>query len=141
MSKKTISVAETLNKLIDEYQLNPNSLSKAINLSQTTVRLLTIGKANITVPIAARLGKFFGPNISFWLNVQLANDIQKASEDKKLLKILSAIPKAQKPTGKKVKAAPKPKTAGKAAKRNNLAEKRKKAAKVPGARPAKGKKK
>ena len=132
MSKKITTVAETLNSLMEAYQLNPNALSKAINLSQTTVRLLSIGKANVTVPIAARLGKYFGQDISFWLNIQLANDIDKASKDKELIKVLKGISKAEKP-----KAAPKAKATGKSAKRNTLAEKRKKAAKVPGARPAK----
>ena len=136
MPKNTLTVAEVLNKLMDEYHLNPNSLSKAINLSQTSVRLLSIGKANITVPIAARLGKFFGQDISFWLNLQLVNDIAKAKDDKKLMKILNGISKAQKP-----KAGAKPKAIGKTAKKNTLAEKRKKAAKVPGARTAKGSKK
>ena len=121
---------------MDAYQLNPNSLSKAIKLSQTTVRLLSIGKANVTVPIAARLGKYFGQDISFWLNIQLANDLIKASNDKNLVKILKGISKAEKPKAAP-KAAPKAKATGKSAKRNNLAEKRKKAAKIPGARPAK----
>ena len=132
MSKKT-TVAETLKNLMEQYQLNPNSLSKAINLSQTTVRLLSIGKANVTVPIAARLAKFFGQDISYWLNIQLANDIDKASNDKELLKVLKGISKAEKPKA----APPKPKATGKSAKRKTLAEKRKKAAKAPGARPAK----
>lgn len=136
MSKNTPTVADVLNKLMDDYKLNPNSLSKAISLSQTSVRLLSLGKANITVSIAARLGKYFGQDIAFWLNLQLANDIAKASNDKQLMKVLKGISKAEKP-----KAGAKPKAIGKTAKRNTLAEKRKKAAKVPGTRTAKGTKK
>ena len=133
MPKNTLSVAEVLNKLMDEYQLNPNSLSRELKLSQTTVRLLSIGKANVTVPIAARLSKYFGQDILYWLHLQLANDIIEAGKDKKLVNALKGISKAQKPKA----GAKKPKAVGKTAKRKTLAEKRKKAAKKPGARPAK----
>jgi plasmid maintenance system antidote protein VapI len=44
---------------MDEYQLNPFALSKAINLSQSAVRQIVLGKTKISVPTALRLSKFF----------------------------------------------------------------------------------
>ena len=141
MAKTTKTPAEVLKSLMEEYQLNPFSLSKAIKINPTTARLLVLGKANITVPIALRLSKFFGQAPNFWLDIQLANDLIKAGNDKKLTEILKGITKVQKPTAaaKAKPVAKKPKAAGKAAKTNTLAEKRKKAAKAPGARAPKGK--
>jgi len=108
---------------MEEYQLNPFSLSKKIGLSTSAVRQIVIGKTGITIPTALRLGKFFGQCPSFWLDLQLQVDMQAAANDKNLQKILGGIPMAEKP---KVKPA----------KKTTLVDKRKKAAKVPGAKPA-----
>jgi addiction module HigA family antidote len=115
-----------------EYQLNPFSLSKAVNLSHSAVRLLVIGKSKVTVPTALRLARFFGQTPAYWLELQRETDLNEASKDSKLQGILKAITKAKKPT------APKPETAKKPVKKQTLSDKRKKAAKTPGARSAKG---
>jgi addiction module HigA family antidote len=117
---------------MNEYQLNPFSLSKAVHLSHSAVRLLVIGKSKVTVPTALRLAKFFGQTPAFWLDLQREADLNEASKDSKMQNILKAINKAKKP------AAPKPEAAKKPSKKLSLSDKRKKAAKTPGARAAKG---
>jgi len=132
MPKSTQTPATVLQSLMDEYQLNPFSLSKAVHLSHSAVRLLVIGKSKVTVPTALRLAKFFGQTSAFWLDLQREVDLNEASKDNKLQDILKAITKAKKP------AAPKPETAKKPVKKQTLSDKRKKAAKTPGTRSAKG---
>ena len=94
-SPQTPAVA--LKSLLDEYQLNPFSLSKQIGLSTSAVRQIVIGKSGITVPTALRLAKFFGQTPDFWLDLQLQADMQNASNDKALQDVLKTIPKAKKP--------------------------------------------
>ena len=102
---KSQTPAAVLQSLMDEYQLNPFSLAKAINLSHSAARLLVIGKSKISVSSALRLAKLFGQTPDYWLNLQREADLNEASKDKELQDVLAAIPKAKKP------AAPKPETA------------------------------
>ena len=132
MPKSAQTPASVLQSLMDEYQLNPFSLSKAINLSNSAVRLLVIGKAKVTVPTALRLAKLFGQTPGYWLDLQREADLNEASKDQNFQDILKGIAKAKKPE------APKPGTAKKPGKQQSLSDKRKKAAKVPGTKPAKG---
>jgi len=131
MPKSSQTPAAVLQSLLNEYQLNPLSLSKAIHLSPSGVRQLVTGKSKISVPNALRLAQFFGQPPSFWLDLQREADLNETSKDAKLQDILKAISKAKKP------AAPKP-GAAKNVKKQTLSDKRKKTAKIPGARAAKG---
>jgi antitoxin HigA-1 len=132
MPKSTQTPASVLQSLMDEYQLNPFSLSKAINLSNSAVRLLVIGEAKVTVPTALRLAKFFGQTPDYWLDLQREADLNEALKNEKFQDILKEITKAKKP------AAPKPETDKKPGKKQSLSDKRKKAAEIPGTKPAKG---
>jgi len=89
--------ASVLQSLMDRYRLNPFSLSKGINLSNSAARLLVIGKAKISVSTALRLSKFFGQTPDYWLDLQREVDINEASKDQELQDTLKAIPKAKKP--------------------------------------------
>jgi len=108
---KSQTPATVLQSLMDEYQLNPFSLSKEIHLSHSAVRLLAIGKSKVTVPTALRLAKLFGQTPDFWLDLQREADINEALKDNELQDVLGSIPKAKKP------AAPKPGTAEKSNKK------------------------
>ena len=123
MPKTLQTPASVLKALMDDYQLNPFSMSKKIGLSTSALRQISMGHTGITIPTALRLAKFFGQPPSFWLDLQLQVDMQAAANDKNLQKILGGIPMAEEP---KVKPA----------KKTTLVDKRKKAAKVPGAKPA-----
>jgi addiction module HigA family antidote len=117
---------------MDEYQLNPFSLSKAIHLSPAGVRQLVVGKTKVSVSTAHRLAKLFDQTPAYWLDLQREADLNQASRDAELQDILKSISKAKKP------AAPKPKTPKRSGKKKVLSEKRKNAAKAPGAKSAKG---
>lgn len=136
MPKTAKTPGDELQSFIDEYQINPFFLSKEINLSYQTIINILKGNAKITVPTALRLGKYFNNSPRYWLDIQLTSEINDLSADKKFLSIIKSIPKAKKPTGN-AKTTAKPKPVNK--KTNTLAEKRKKAAKAPGAKSVRGK--
>jgi len=131
MLKTTKTPGAELQSFIDQYQINPFFLSKQLKLSYQTILNIVKGDAKITAQTAMRLGKYFNVSPKYWLDIQLESEINELSADKKFASIIKSIPKAEKPKGK-AKPAKK--------KSNTLAEKRKKAAKVPGAKGAKGKK-
>jgi len=135
MSKSLNSPNSVLLSLIDTYQLNPYALSKEIGLSYSAVRQIISGESKITAQTAFRLAKFFGQVPAFWLDLQRDADIREAENDKKLSAILKGITKVKEPalikkpaSGAKVKAKTKP------ARKASLSDKRKQAAKVPGAK-------
>jgi addiction module HigA family antidote len=134
MTKKTKTPGDVLQSFIDKYQTNPFALSKDVKLSYQTVLNIIKGKGKITVPTALRLGKYFGNSPSYWLDVQLSYEIDKLSANKKFVAMIKNIQKVKEPG--KVKATAKAKPAK--SKSKTLAEKRKKAAKVPGAKRGRG---
>jgi len=105
---KSQTPASFLQSLMDEYQLNPFSLSKGLHLSNSAVRLLVVGKSKVTVPTALRLAKFFGQTPAFWLDLQREADLNEASKDNELQDTLKNILKAKKPTATKAGTAEKP---------------------------------
>jgi antitoxin HigA-1 len=134
MAKTEKTPGAVLQTFIDKYQINPFSLSKSISMNYKTIRDILNGSARITVPIALRLGKYFGNTPQFWLDKQITLEFNKLAADKKFQSVLKNIPKAEiqktplkeKPVKRKL---------------NTLREKRKKAAKIPGAKKSFGKRK
>jgi len=129
MPKTTQTPSSVLSSLMEEYQLNPLSLSREISLSHSAVRLIVNGKGKVTVPTAFRLAKYFGQTPEYWLDLQRASDLEAAQKNKDLMAIIKGIAKAKNPTAKS-KAKEKP------ARKTTLSDKRKNAAKVPGAKAA-----
>jgi len=130
MKKSLKTPSSVLSALMDEYGLNPFTLSKELDLSYSTVRLILLDKINISTSNAFRLAKFFGNTPDFWLSLQQEADISEAEKDKKLQSSLKSIKRAVKKT-KKTKAAVKPR-----GKKRTLSDKRKTAAKIPGSKRA-----
>jgi len=132
MIKTDKTPGAVLQSFLDKYQLNPFSLSKSLSMSYKTIRDILNGSARITVPIALRLGKFFGNTPQFWLDKQISLEFNKLAADKKFQSALKNIPKAEiQKTSLKEKPAKR--------KSNTLREKRKKASKIPGAKKSLGK--
>jgi len=105
---KSQTPASVLQSLMDEYQLNPFSLSKEVHLSHSIIRALVAGNVRISVPTALRLAKFFGQTPDYWLDLQREADLNEASKDEILRGVLASIPKAKKPAPTKEEAAGKP---------------------------------
>jgi addiction module HigA family antidote len=129
MPIKTQTPSSVLIQLMDEYQLNAFSLSKATELDYQIVRRIISGQTKISAPAALKLGKFFGNESNFWMDLQSESDLETALNDKELMSVVKSISKAKQPVSK-------PETNQKPARKESISDKRKKAAKVPGAKPA-----
>jgi addiction module HigA family antidote len=129
MPAKTQKPSSVLIQLMDEYQLNAFSLSKATQLDYQIVRRIISGQTKITAPTALKLGKFFGNEPDFWMNLQSESDLETALNDKELMSDVKSISKAKQQVSKS-------ETNQKSARKESISDKRKKAAKVPGAKPA-----
>ena len=90
-----------LKSFLDEYQLNPSKLGKEVELSQSTIRQITLNKMKISIPIAKRFAKFFGNTEKFWIDLQTNYSLIEAAEDTELNEILDRINKAVKPVPEK----------------------------------------
>jgi addiction module HigA family antidote len=96
MPKSLQSPGSFLVQTLEKYNLNPFKLSKDIQLSQSAVRMITIGKTKITTPVAMRLAKYFKTKPEYWLVMQMRWDIAEAAKDKSLMKIVKSITKVKK---------------------------------------------
>ena len=122
MAKSSQTPGSVLVSLMTRYELNPYALAKEIKLSYSAVRQIVSGKSKVSVPTAFRLAKYFDTKTTYWLDLQRDADICEAEKDKKLAAVLKGISKA--------------KAGARPAKKAALSDKRKRAAKVPGAKPA-----
>jgi len=116
MSKIVKSPGEFLSEMLQKRKISNLKLSKDIQLSQSAVRLIVLGKTRISVPVALRLAKYFNTNPEYWLDMQMRWDLAEAVQDKKLMDIVNKITRFQKEqeVAKKPAAVKKPAT-GKAA--------------------------
>ena len=56
-------------------------LAKDISVPQRRISEITQGKRAITADTALRLGRFFGMEAQFWLNLQSRYDLQRAEAE------------------------------------------------------------
>ena len=96
MPKSAQTPVSVLKDLMDEYQLSSYSLAKAINLSVSAVRQISVGKSKISVPTALRLARFFGQTPDYWLDLQRDADLNETKKDGELQSVLKGISKAKK---------------------------------------------
>ena len=72
-----ILLAEFLQPMaISQYRL-----AKGISVSQRRISEITQGKRSITADTALRLGRFFGMEAQFWLNLQSRYDLLLAESE------------------------------------------------------------
>lgn len=56
-------------------------IAKSISVPQRRISEIVQGKRSITADTALRLGRFFGMEAQFWLNLQSKYDLQRAEID------------------------------------------------------------
>lgn len=95
-----------LQLMLDKYHLNVLRMSRDINVSQSAVRLITLGKIRISVPVAVRLAKYFNTVPEYWLMLQMRYDLAEAAKDKDLMRIVRGIPLAKKIKAEKTEKIP-----------------------------------
>jgi addiction module HigA family antidote len=68
--------------LAEEYmkplELSANALAQAIGVPGNRISDIARGRRDVSADTAIRLGKFFGVDPRFWLNLQAAYDLSRA---------------------------------------------------------------
>ena len=64
-----------LKKLLDELALSQYRLAKDIGVSAMRINYVVNGKRPVTAELALRLGRYFGQNPRYWLNIQSRYDM------------------------------------------------------------------
>jgi len=68
---------EQLRDIMEELNLSAYRLAQLISVPQSRVDQIIKGKRSITPDTSIRLGKLFGQNPSFWLDIQSSFDLRK----------------------------------------------------------------
>jgi addiction module HigA family antidote len=80
--KKKLSPITPGDVLFEEFLkpmgISQNQLAKDINVPPNRVSQIVHGKRELTADTALRLGKYFGIEPEFWLNLQVRYNIKKA---------------------------------------------------------------
>jgi addiction module HigA family antidote len=83
MVKKKISPVHPgayLKELLDELALSQYRLAKDIGVPAMRVNYIINGKRPVTAEVALRLGRYFGQNPRYWLNLQSRYDMDLAED-------------------------------------------------------------
>jgi antitoxin HigA-1 len=73
--------------------LSQKELADAIHVPFQRINEIVSGKRGMTPSTALRLAKFFGMSAGFWLNLQMACDLQSAEiREKDVLKLIKPKP-------------------------------------------------
>ena len=95
MSKRDFDPIHPGEILLEEFlrpmDISQYRLAKDISVPQRRISEITQGKRSITADTALRLGRYFGMEALFWLNLQSRYDLLKAEDelDKRLDKEVS----------------------------------------------------
>ena len=85
MSKRDFDPIHPGEILLEEFLIpmgiSQYRLAKDISVPQRRVSEIVHGKRAITADTALRLGRFFGMEAQFWLNLQARHDLLKAKDE------------------------------------------------------------
>ena len=69
-----------LKELLDELALSQYRLAKDIGVPAMRVNYVVNGKRPVTAELALRLGRYFGQNPRYWLNIQSRYDMDMVED-------------------------------------------------------------
>jgi addiction module HigA family antidote len=85
MSKRDFDPIHPGEILLEEFlrpmNISQYRLAKDISVSQRRISEITQGKRSITADTALRLGRYFGMEAQFWLNLQSRYDLLRAEDE------------------------------------------------------------
>ena len=64
-----------------EIGVSLNELGRALRVPMNRIGAIVNGKRAITVDTAMRLARYFGTSALYWLNLQMAYDLEVAARD------------------------------------------------------------
>ncbi|HQH27521.1 MAG TPA: HigA family addiction module antitoxin [Oligoflexia bacterium] len=84
MAKKKLALIHPGEILLEEFLapmgISQYRLAKGINVPPRRINEIVHGKRAITADTALRLGKFFGMEAQFWMNLQSRYDLEVAQD-------------------------------------------------------------
>ena len=85
MSKRDFDPIHPGEILLEEFlspmDISQYRLAKDISVSQRRISEITQGKRSITADTALRLGRYFGMEAQFWLNLQSRYDLLQTEDE------------------------------------------------------------
>jgi len=69
-----------LKELLDELEISQYRLAKELGVPAMRINLIVNGKRPITAELALRLGRYFGQNPRYWVNLQSRYDMDVAED-------------------------------------------------------------
>jgi addiction module HigA family antidote len=75
-----IHPGEHLAEFLDEYGISQYRIAKDIHVPARRINEIVHGKRAITADTALRLGRFFGMEPGFWMNLQSRYDMEVAAD-------------------------------------------------------------
>jgi addiction module HigA family antidote len=76
-----IHPGELLRDELKEIGVSLNELARALRVPMNRISAIVNGKRAITVDTAMRLARYFGTSPKYWLNLQVAHDLELADEE------------------------------------------------------------
>ena len=76
-----IHPGELLRDELNEIGVSLNELGRALRVPMNRISAIVNGKRAITVDTAMRLARYFGTSPQYWLNLQVAYDIEVAARE------------------------------------------------------------
>lgn len=67
-----------LHDFMKTYSLSANALAKALHVPANRITAIINGTRSITADTAMRLARYYGTDEQFWLNLQMAYDLETA---------------------------------------------------------------
>lgn len=92
MLKRAVHPGQVLKDELKERNVTPTALARQINVPPNRIGQIIAGKRSITGDTALRLGRWFGTNPQFWLNLQAHYDLVMA--DRKAGEAIRQLPTA-----------------------------------------------
>ena len=83
MNKKRISPVHPglyLKELLDELKLSQYRLARELGVPAMRINYIVNGKRPVTAELALRLGRYFGQNPRYWINLQSRYDMDIAED-------------------------------------------------------------
>ena len=69
-----------LKELLDELKISQYRLARDLGVPAMRINLVVNGKRPVTAELALRLGRYFGQNPRYWLNLQSRYDMDVAED-------------------------------------------------------------
>jgi addiction module HigA family antidote len=70
-----------LEEFLKPLDMNPHQLAMALRVPPNRIAQIIQGERAITADTALRLGRYFGVNPQFWLNLQSTYDLRAAARE------------------------------------------------------------